>query len=175
MWGSDEYGNTYGDPGVPLLGAGSHASYSQPTDSLPFYHPNNMSVERPTGNSFEDVGGVSSAEISFANNVGRTPTGGREQTNLHGMFEPESTITASGETIQQEMQHEQATGDGKTTRVTFNRADDEYVDLVNAVVTETGLESAAGENNPESEFSLMAQKAEDGGRAIVISSAGSGA
>ena len=175
MWGSDEYGNTYGDPGVPLLGGGSHASYTQPTNSLPFYHPNNMSVERPTGNSFEDVGGVSSAEISFANNVERTPTGGREQTNLHGMFAPESTITASGETIQQEMQHEQATGDGETTRVLFNRADDEYIDLVNAVVTETDLESAAGENNPESEFSLMPQKAEDGGRAIVISSAGSGA
>jgi hypothetical protein len=175
MWGSDEYGNTYGDPGVPLLGGGSHASYTQPTNSLPFYHPNNMSVERPVGSSFEDVGGVSSVEISFGNNVERTPTGGREQTNLHGMFAPESTITVSGETIQQAMQHEQATGVGETTRVPFNRADDEFVDLVNAVVVETDPESAAGENSPENEFSLMPQKAEDGGRALVISSAGSGA
>jgi hypothetical protein len=175
MWGSNEYGNTYGDPGIPLLGAGSHASYTQPTNSLPFYHPNNMSVERPVGDSFEDVGGVSSTEISFGNNVERTPTGGREQTNLHGMFAPEASITASGETIQQKMQHEQATGAGVTTRIVFNRADDEYIDLVNAVVPETDLESAAGENNPESEFSIMPQQAEDGGRALVISSAGSGA
>ena len=176
MWGSDEYGNTYGDPGTPTLGTGSHGNLpSTPAGSLPFYHPNNMSLERPVGSSFEDVGGVSSTEISFGNNVERTPTGGREQTNLHGMFAPEGSVTASGETIQQAMSHEQATGVGETTRVVFNRADDEYIDLVNAVVTETDLESAAGENQPDSEFTLMPQQAEDGGRALEISSAGSGA
>ena len=176
MWGSDEYGNTYGDPGIPALGTGSHGNLpGTPAGSLPFYHPNNMSLERPVGSSFEDVGGVSSTEISFGNNVERTATGGREQTNFHGMFAPEGSVTASGETIQQAMSHEQATGVGETTRVVFNRADDEYIDLVNAVVTETDLESAAGENNPESEFTLMPQKAEDGGRALEISNAGSGA
>jgi hypothetical protein len=176
LWGSDEYGNTYGDPGIPTLGTGSHGNLpSTPSGSLPFYHPNNMSVERPPENSFEDVGGVSAAEISFGNNLERTPTGGREQANLHGMFAPEGSITASGETIQQYMQHEQATGVGDTTRVVFNRDDDEYIDLVNAVVTETDLESSAGENNPESEFTLMPQQAEDGGRALEISSLGSGA
>jgi hypothetical protein len=176
LWGSGEYGNTYGDPGIPTLGTGSHGNLpSTPSGSLPFYHPNNMSLERPVGSSFEDVGGVQSMEVSFGNNVERTPTGGREQTNLHGMFAPEGSVTASGETIQQAMSHEQATGVGETTRVTFNRTDDEYIDLVNAVVTETDLESAAGENSPDSEFTLMPQKAEDGGRALEISSAGGGA
>lgn len=176
MWGSDEYGNTYADPGIPLLGVGTHAT--EPTvapGELPFYHPNNMSLERPVGETFEEVGGVQSIELSFGNNVERTPTGGREQRQHHAMFDLESSVTASGETVTQAMQHEQASGIGRDTRVLFNRADDEYVDLVNAVVTETDLESSATENSAENEFTILPQKDTDGTRAIEISPAGSGA
>ncbi|MDL5361350.1 hypothetical protein [Halalkalicoccus sp. NIPERK01] len=176
MWGSDEYGSTYGDPGIPALGAGSHAE--DPTTAegeLPFYHPNNMSLERPVGQTFENVGGVQSVEFEFGNNVERTPSGGREQVQHHAMFEPEATVTASGETVTQAMQHEQAAGTGEDTRIIFNRADDEYLDLINAVVSETDLESSATENNTENEFTILPQKGEDGGRALEISTAGSGA
>lgn len=177
MWGSDEYGSTYGDPGIPPLGEeGSHATApDRGADELPFYHPNNMSLERPVGSTFEEVGGVQSVEAEFANNVERSPSGGREQTQHHGMFGPEWTVTTSGETVTQAMQHEQAAGVGETTRVIFNRADDEFIDGVNAVVTETDLEQAAGENNMENEFTIMPQQGEDGGRALEISPAGSGA
>lgn len=176
LWGSKEYGNTYGDPGTPSLGSGSHASEpTTPQGSLPFYHPNNMSIERPVGNSFETVGGVTSVELSFENGIEPTPTGGREQTNLQAMFAPEWTVSSSGETISQHMQHEQAAGTGKDTRVIFNRADDEYVDGLQAVVTETDLESSAGENNTEMESTIMPQKGENGEHGVQISSPGSGA
>lgn len=176
LWGSDEYGNTYGDPGIPLLGAGSRAAPISAANETPsYYRPQNLGVERPTGQPIEHAGGVQSVELEFGNNVERSPSSSnREQTLHHGMFEPEGTVTADGETVSNYMQHEQASGIGDDTRFLFNRTGDEWLDWINAVVTETDLETSSGENAMEREFTIMPRRDTDGGRAINISPAGSG-
>lgn len=174
-FGANSYDNTYGDPGIPALGAGSHATPISAADTRPtYYKPQNMSVERPVGDAIEHVGGVQSVELSFGNNVERTPSVGREQRQHHGMRGVEMSVTTDGETISKHMQNLQMMGDAETTRVLFNRADDEYIDNQSAVVSEAGTADSAGENATERDFSVLAQRGPAGEPAVDISAAGSG-
>lgn len=175
MWGSAEYENTYGDPGIPPLGTGAHASAISAAGERPsYYRPQNMSVERPVGDAIEHAGGVQSVELSVGNNVERIPSGGREQRQHHGMRGVEVSITVDGETVGTHLNNEMVRGEEETSRLLFNRAGDEYVDLESAVVSETDTADSAGENSPEREFTVLAQIGPDGEPAIAISAAGSG-
>lgn len=174
-WGTNDYENTYADPGVPALGAGSHAAPISAAGERPtYYSPQNLRVERPVGTPIEHAGGVQSVELTVGNNVDRTADSGREQRQHHGMRGFETTVTLDGETVSTYMHNESARSVAETTRFFFNQADDEWIDAQSAVVTESPRGDSAGENSASREFSILAQRGPDGEPALDISAAGSG-
>lgn len=169
MWGSQEYGNAHGDEGVPTLGDGTHADPISGESQPSFYSPQNIGIERPTGSAIEHAGGVQSIELTFENNIERTPEGGRQQIQHHGMRNLEATVAMFGETISSYMQHEAMTGVGEDTRFLFGRTDPEHVDWINAVVSEIDMESEAGSNSLEREATILGRQDENGGSAVSVS------
>lgn len=170
LWGNEEYGNASGDEGIPSLGSGSHADPISASEETPrFYSPQNVGIERPTGEVIEHAGGVQSIELEFENNVERTPSGGREQIQHHGMRNLESTVAMFGETVSSYFQRIAQSGQGETTRFLFGRTNPEHLDYVNAVISEIDMETESGENSLEREATVMARKATDGGAAVEVS------
>ena len=171
LWGNDEYGNTHGDEGIPTLGAGTHADPISAAGETPrYYTPQNIGIERPTGEPIEHAGGVQSLEAEFENNVERTPSGGRQQIQHHGMRNLEATVAMFGETVSAYFQREAMSGTGKDTRFLFGRNNPEHLDWINAVISEIDMETSAGENSLEREATVLARRGPDGGPAINVSS-----
>lgn len=170
MWGNEEYGNTHGDEGIPTLGEGSHADPISAAGETPsYYSPQNIGIERPQGEPIEHAGGVQSLEASFENNVERTPSGGRQQIQHHGMRNLEATVAMFGETVSAYFQREAMSGIGQDTRFLFGRNNPEHLDWVNAVISEIDMETSAGENSLEREATVMARRGPDGGPAVNVS------
>lgn len=173
LWGNLEYGNTHGDEGIPLLGSGSHADPISGENQPDYYSPQNIGIERPPGEAIEHAGGVQTLEAEFSNNIERTPSGGREQIQHHGMRALEATVAMFGETVSSYFQRIAQSGQGATTRFLFGRNNPEHVDWVNAVISEIDMETSAGENSLEREATVMARQAADGGPAVDVSAQGS--
>ena len=172
MWGSNKYGDTHGDEGVPLLGTGSHATAISGAGNQPqYYKPANLGIQRPPGADIEHAGGVQGLEATFENNVERTPQAGRQQIQHHGMRALESTITMFGETVSSYFQRIAMTGQGEDTRFIFDRAGNEYIDWRNAVISEIDMETEAGENSMEREATAMARRGPDDEAAVAVSNA----
>lgn len=173
LWGNLEYGNTHGDEGIPLLAGGSHADPISGDSQPDYYSPQNIGIERPPGEAIEHAGGVQTLEAEFSNNIERTPSGGREQIQHHGMRALEATVAMFGETVSSYFQRIAQSGQGATTRFLFGRNNPEHVDWVNAVISEIDMETSAGENSLEREATVMGRQAADGGPAVDVSSQGS--
>lgn len=176
MWGSNDYSNTYSDPGIPALGTGSHASPISATGEHPtYYDPQNARIERPVGEVIEHAGGVSSVEMSISNNIERTPTEAREQLQTAAMRGVETTVTMDGETVSAYFTSVMRRANRETTRLLLNNAQDEYLDNQSAVATDAGRSDSAGEVAAGREVTLAAQRGPDNESALDVSNAGSGA
>lgn len=155
LYGSDYYGNTNGDHGIPLLGAGSHAGEI----GSDFLKATNMSVERPDGEPFEATGAVQSAELTIENDIERTPiSGSRSQRLHHGGRSTEFSVTVDGETASHNNLVERMSANEADAILAFDRQDTQTVTLHNSVVTEVPRERSAGENQTELDITLQAQR-----------------
>lgn len=153
-YGSDYYGNTYGDPGVPVLGAGSHGSEIG-TD---FYAVGNLGVFRPPGDLFEAAGSVQTIELSVENDNERTPQQRSREQRIHiGMQVIELTVTYDSETGSHNNLVQRMSMEPLDTELQFDRAGSETVTLVDSVVAESGRTREAESNSTEQEVTIRAQ------------------
>jgi hypothetical protein len=153
LYGRNSYGNTYGDPGIPLLGAGSHAA-AIGTD---FYNPGNLSIERPAGSPFEAVGDVQSAELSISNDITRTPLSESREQRMHaGMRTSEATLTVDGETTSHTSLLENMRGTEEDLVFGFDSNDAETFTYNDSRVSESPRSRTAGENFAEQSIVFIA-------------------
>ena len=154
LYGSDFYGNTHGDYGVPVTGAGSHASEI----GTEFYKVGNLGVFRPPDSLFEAGGSVQTIELSVENDNDRTPIQrSREQRTHVGMQTIEMTVTYDSETGSHRNLVQRMSMDPADTVLEFDRAGTEVATVTDSVVTETGRTREATENSGEQEVTLRAQ------------------
>lgn len=154
LYGSNLYGNTYGDPGVPPTEGGSHASEI----GTEFYKVGNLGMYRPANSLFEAAGSVQTVELSVENDNDRSPQQrSREQRTHIGMQTPELSVTYDSETGSHRALLQRMSMEELNTVLEFDRAGDETVTLPDSVVTESGRSREAGENNTDQEVTLRPQ------------------
>lgn len=153
-YGSDYYGNTYGDPGVPTLGTGSHAGEI----GTPFYQVGNVGLFRPPGTLFEAGGSVQTLEISIENDNERTPMQRSREQRIHiGMQTVEMSVTYDSETGSHSSLVQRMSMEEQDSEIQFDRSGNETLTLPRSVVTETPRTREATENSSEQEVTLRAQ------------------
>lgn len=154
LYGSNFYGNTFGDPGVPTLGAGSHAAEI----GTPFYQVGNLGVYRPPGSLFEAAGSVQTIEVSVENDDERTPVQRSREQRIHiGMQTIELSVTYDSETGSHRSLVQRMSMEEQDTVLEFDRQGSETLTLDRSVVTETPRTREATENSSEQEITLRAQ------------------
>jgi hypothetical protein len=155
LYGRNEYGNTHGDGGVPVTGAGSHAS--DLTDD--YYFVANAFVERPAGEPFEAVGNVGEMELTFENDV---ETGAQQETRSplqhHGNLVPELAVTIDGETTTHQRIQQRMASSEDDALMHFNRAESETITLPRSKVTSSPRNREAGSATGEPEITLRGQE-----------------
>lgn len=158
LYGRDYYGNTHGDAGVPMLGAGSHADEIQSD----YYYAANTLVERPEGKPFEAAGSVSELELTVENEIETTAQQQTRSPLQHqGAYVPELAVTADGETTTHKNLVERMAGKEHDTVLKFGQEQNETITLPRAVITESGRVREAGSAVSESEFTIRAQDTAD--------------
>lgn len=153
-YGSNFYQNTYGDPGVPTLGSGSHAGEI----GTEFYKVGNLGVYRPPGSLFEAAGSVQTIELAVENDNERTPIQRSREQRIHiGMQTVEMTVTYDSETGSHRSLVQRMSMEGQDTELQFDRAGNDTVTLVDSVVSETARTREAESNSTEQELTIRAQ------------------
>lgn len=165
LYGNNFYGNTYGDPGVPTLGTGSHAG-GVGTD---YFKVGNMGVDRPPGVPFEAAGAVQTIELTVENDTERTPMErSRQQRIHHGTRTVEMAVTIDGEVASHANIKERMAAHEDDMQIAFDRNATHTATITRSVVSEAPRSRSAGENATEQDVTLRGQTATDGGPAITF-------
>lgn len=154
LYGSNFYGNTTGDYGVPALGGGSHGT----AIGTEFYKVGNLGVFRPASTLFEAAGSVQTIELSVENDNERTAIQRSREQRIHiGMQTIEMTVTYDSETGSHQNLVQRMSMEELDTVLEFDRAGAETVTLADTIVAETARTREATENSSEQEVTLRAQ------------------
>lgn len=153
-YGSNTYGNTYGDPGVPPTEGGSHGTEI----GTEFYQVGNLGLYRPPTRLFELAGSVQSIELSVENDNERTARQRSREQRIHiGMQTIELSVTYDSETGSHRNLVQRMSMEERDTEIQFTRDGVETFTLPDSVVTESGRTREATENSTEQELTIRAQ------------------
>ena len=172
LFGKSDQGGARPNEGVPPLGSGTHAGSISGSNAPEFYQPESIGVQRPVGSNIAVASGViQTMELAVENNIETVQGSGRQMMTFEGMRGLEFTVSLSGETVTPYLQTIALTEANETSRILFDVAGNEYVDLERAELEETDAEDEGGEPVTEREATFLPQRAADGSSAITISNA----